>query len=302
MSTPQTPLHQPSIEFYRSYHYSRCAYVVKKSRDVAGVEALYDTALNNGLAAIVASAWPGDELSGKQVKAAKGLLDVLSEKAKNGSTTDPTEKLDRYRVRVVGISVDSAGVITLTVSRWSAVDEPKPSQIPHWDSYPPHDVVKIDTVTLRAAIEIVYPVRHGRLSKGELNISHVEALVALSEHPILGGFLNEEIDDQLLTEHARDAWLQGSAADYVTFLGDEEVARRIETADDYLPFDPKDRLTSEPLQECPVCWNDTMVCGSSDVFGMGIGAGTCVVCGYTRSAAIADDEAMNWKMQNLPED
>ncbi|MEV6711992.1 hypothetical protein AB0M48_08095 [Lentzea sp. NPDC051208] len=304
MSTPQTPPQQQlSVEFYRSYQYSRCAYVVSKGRDVAGVEALFDTALNNGLAVIVASAWPGDELAGTKVKAAGALLDVLSGHAKNGSTTDPNGKPGRYRVRVVGITEDATGVITLTVSQWAAGDEPKPSQIPNWEEDDsPYDVVKIDTVALRAAIGIVYPVRHGRLANGELDGSHVEALIALGDHPTLGGFLNEEMDDQWMTDHARDEWMRGSAADYVELLGEEEVARRVELAEDYLSFDPKDRATEEPLHECPVCWNETMLCRGADMFGVGIGAGTCIVCGYTRSTAIADDEARTWKMQNLPED
>lgn len=278
---------------------------MKKNREVAGAEGLFDIALNNGLAAIVASAWPGDELerNGK-VKSAKFLLDALSERAAQRATTNPTGNLaGTYLVRVVDIVEDpETHVITLTVSRWSEADEPTPSGIPFVGIESPHDVVVIDTVALRQAIEVVYPVRHGRQANGSLDDVHVAALVALGEHPVIGDLYAEEADDQWMRDQARDAWLQGNAAEYLELLGEEEIARRVEIAEDYLPFDPKDRSIAEPLHECPVCWNETMVCSHTDMFGLGFGIGTCIVCGYTRTDAIADDEAMTWKLQNLPDD
>ena len=96
----------------------------------------------------------------------------------------------------------------------------------------------------------------------------------------------------------RDQWRRGQAENYLEFLSEEEIACRVQAAQDLLPFDPKDRLSSLGLQECPVCDQETLLAEHLDDFGMGIGAGTCFVCGYCRSTAMVDDEALRFMWSN----
>lgn len=75
-------------------------------------------------------------------------------------------------------------------------------------------------------------------------------------------------------------------------LSQDEIERRVLAAQDLLPFDPKERLTSLGLMDCPVCDQETLLAEHLDDFGIGIASGTCFVCGYHRGHAVVDQEAM----------
>jgi hypothetical protein len=70
--------------------YARCTAALRARMDQPGAEGLFDQALNNGLAAIVAKRWPGEEVSGKgpRVKFASELLDVIERHARRGGTVE----------------------------------------------------------------------------------------------------------------------------------------------------------------------------------------------------------------------
>jgi len=72
----------------RAGQYAICANAL--TRVSGGAEAVFDQALTNGLAAIVAHAWPGAELEGgaNRVRSAAALLDVIKQcgkPAENGT-------------------------------------------------------------------------------------------------------------------------------------------------------------------------------------------------------------------------
>jgi C4-type Zn-finger protein len=51
------------------------------------------------------------------------------------------------------------------------------------------------------------------------------------------------------------------------------------------------------VEDCPVCENCSLVVRQRDVWIGEVGIGQCVVCGYRRSSAIADEIAMGIQMQ-----
>jgi hypothetical protein len=129
---------------------------------MAGREGIFDQALSNGLAAIVASEWPGEELdrSGR-VLAASALLKVIEEHL---GATD--------------------GVVLLP-DEGSALHIPQGDtaslfQTPHLSSH-----TRIDVRTLQNGIDATQKARHGR-GAGALQRRHVEALLALDGHRSLG--------------------------------------------------------------------------------------------------------------------
>jgi hypothetical protein len=246
----------------RGYHYARCAVVLDEDPEVPGAEALFDQALSNGLAAIVSTEWPGEELEKNgQVKSAARLLTVV---------TDHLES-------------DSDGHYRLALEDGARVAVGDPDAESH---------LIIDVETLREAVTTGQAIRHGRRGiLGALERRHIDALVALDRHPSLARFWEEYADRALARERARDLRLQAHAADYVELIGDDEVRRRVATAPDYLPIRPKDRIDGPSLYSCPVCTNDTLLGTAIDDLGYGIVVGICLVCSYSRGSVIADDEA-----------
>ena len=62
----------------RAREFAACAYVLRRDPSAGGAEALFDQALTNGLALIVAHSWPGEESNGKGfMLPASGLLEVI---------------------------------------------------------------------------------------------------------------------------------------------------------------------------------------------------------------------------------
>jgi hypothetical protein len=91
-----------------------------------------------------------------------------------------------------------------------------------------------------------------------------------------------------LQEQAPEEWQRRTTREYV---------------EQFLPFDLKERYGSSDPQFCPVCDNESLIVTELDSYGIGIGAGTCCVCGYTRTEFIADDRGQTAKIeQHLAED
>ncbi|MFZ1115675.1 MAG: hypothetical protein WAN44_07600 [Propionibacteriaceae bacterium] len=54
-------------------------------------------------------------------------------------------------------------------------------------------------------------------------------------------------------------------------------------AESQLPWDPKERsMVPDPVQ-CPQCWRDTLIAQEWDAWGIEVGEGVCIACGYERT-------------------
>jgi hypothetical protein len=129
---------------------------------------------------------------------------------------------------------------------------------------------------------------------------HLDALRALSAHPRLR-LEDERFDRHWLAEMRADREAQERARIYFESPTDEERARRAspQYVEDYLPFDPKERYSSDPPRACPVCELETLVVEWLDSYAGEYGAGTCMSCGYTRTQFVADDLGMDAKLSRI---
>ncbi|WP_134717110.1 hypothetical protein [Saccharomonospora xinjiangensis] len=67
----------------RAYEYAKCAALLREDIDIPGNAAIFDSALSNGLAAIVFYEWPGREVDTKgKIKSARGLLNIIKREVK----------------------------------------------------------------------------------------------------------------------------------------------------------------------------------------------------------------------------
>ncbi|WDZ86386.1 hypothetical protein [Micromonospora cathayae] len=147
------------------------------------------------------------------------------------------------------------------------------------------------TGVLRKTVTELAPARHGSGGWASVHPNAVEALRDLDQHPALLVLDMFEGDEREAQDLARDADARAFAELYLALLSEDEVARRVANLDDALPFDPKERAASPDPQECDVCGQETLVVTSIDPHGVGVGIGTCFVCGYHRGEAAATLEA-----------
>lgn len=242
-----------ALDFDRATTYGRACAILQQDGEVAGAEAVFDQALSNALAAIVASEWPGAEQDNRgRVKSAATLLEVILAKTHQ----------------------ESAGVFVLP--RRSITGES----------------VRVRAKTLREAIDRTQGPRHGRGGSSSLTDSDVAALAELDEHPALGSLHDEHLDGSWRRSQVKDLESRSHAERYLSLLGEDEVSRRRDSVQDSLPWDPKERDACLDPQECPVCDSEALLVSEVDIFGVGVGAGTCFVCSYHRSPSVAYDEAM----------
>lgn len=213
--------------------------------------AVFDMALTNGLVAIVGHDWPAQLHTGKRVKSARQLLDVID----------------------VEVGVDASG--------WATAPRPDGT------------MTRIAVRLFRDALDRTQPVRHGRGGDGRVSTAEVEALCELDHHPALRRLSDAAADRRSEAAVREDAVERARAQDYLGTLSEAEVARRVPLAEEGAPFDPKDHLDWSPPQECPVCWNETLVVDGLDDYGHGIGVGTCTVCSYRRSRSMVDELALD---------
>lgn len=247
----------------RSYTYAECTAVLDEDHEVPGAAALFDQAVTNGLAEIVAHKWPGSEVSGGgRTKSARDLLKVIRNRA---------AKL-------------ADGVYAIELSE----DGNK---------------VAISVSVLERALNVSQPVRHGRTvaSSGTLDRSHIEALLALDDHPALMVLSGEYADQRWRKAQVRDLQLQEHAFRYLALIGDEEAERRANMAGEYIPYDT-DGLGEVEAQTCPICGYETLVASSFDDYGYRVGVGRCIVCSYEKTPDVAENEALSLEWDRWQKD
>jgi hypothetical protein len=129
----------------RRDEYGRCARAFVADRERDGASGIFDTALTNGLAAIVAARWPG-EVTAEQgfVKSANGLLAVVEANADAGANgiyeledADPLPQIDGFGdpLQPMPTRIDVAllreGILRTQVIRHAREDEAEPLEERH---------------------------------------------------------------------------------------------------------------------------------------------------------------------------
>lgn len=264
------------IEERRARQYAICTYALDYDRVTDGAEGVFDQALSNGLAAIVAHAWPGAESDDRGVLSAARLLSVLEERG----------------------AIRDDGIVHIL-----RPGEPEWDTVP-WEDKPVPNFTLIDVPTLREAISASQAIRHAR-DAGEavasgLSDAHIQALRELDHHPALYTLTDEMIQRAERNVAEEDAAERDRALDYWHSLGSEEQTRR--EAFDYAAayaWETKDGRIE--VGECSVCWQEAFVAEEFDGFLDEIGVGTCIACSYRRSRRMADDLATEVQMRRAVE-
>jgi hypothetical protein len=245
---------------------------------MAGREGVFDQALSNALAAIVASEWPGEESERNgRVRSASALLKVIEGHilATDGIVLIP----DKHPMP----EIPQGGTDSLF-------------QVARLSSH-----TRIDVRTLQNGIEASQAARHGR-GVGGLQYRHVEALLALDGHRSLGVMGEEQQDRIQQIAQAEDAASQKRAAEYLERIGEEEATRRAGNVANPNAYHPKHNPGGHDLDTCPVCGHETFcVEGLDPVFGR-VGYGQCLVCTYTRTPGAAEDEAFTEHLRSIMDD
>ena len=264
------------IQEQRAVQYAVCCYALMQGRIKDGAEAVFDQALTNGLAAIVAAEWPGDEFDKRRfVLAASGLLDVI---VQHGTDGGPGVTHIRREGEPVWLPAFSG-------------EEPTPN----------YTVIEVDV--LRDALTIIHPVRHARDAfdaDAPLGDEHIDALREFGYHPALftADIAIDRAEERI---HAADVIECERAAAYYLALDDEEQTRRqaINYEARFGYVGPEDRCE---VEECPVCDNVALVARRFDGWLDEIGIGTCMVCSYSRSADLAEELATGRMMERHSDD
>ena len=219
--------------------------------DAPGAASLFDTALTNGMLAIVATEWPGEELQGRVTLPARKLIDLVISKI---STTNWVIALD------------------------NGLPFPKS---------PPRQVA-VDLQILRQAIVDTQPVRHGRTGGlEEVSRAVVLALHHLDQHHALGVLHEEDINQAEVAAAGVRAFETLRVARYIDLVGDDELERRAERAKDALPVDPKERSIHLGLGDCPMCGYAALVVEGELHYGTQLG--TCFACSFVHTEQMADE-------------
>lgn len=250
----------------RAVQYAVCTYALEHDRVTDGAEGIFDQALTNGLAAIVAHAWPGEESKGSRVRSARELLDLIEQRGK----------------------ADRDGVVRVLHDP----DGPEFEQEQPFSDDPLPNFTTVRVPVLRNAIDATQAIRHARLeghsSEATLSDAHIAALRELDYHPALFAIGEEVIERSRMSVRDRDVAEQQRAGAYYRELDADEQARR--QAIDYRAeheWEGEDSRTA--VQRCPVCGSRALVTRTFDAYVEEIGIGTCLVCSYRRMREVADE-------------
>ncbi|WP_280883244.1 hypothetical protein [Streptomyces pseudovenezuelae] len=234
------------------------------STELVGAEGLFDTGLTNGLAAIVASEWPGEEAYANGFALpASGLLGVME------SHLTPNAE------GILVIPDSQAGRRHNSVARDTRIDVP----------------------ALRDGVAVTQRVRHAR-GTGDLKRRHIDALLALDHHPSLRKLSETREDRAWEDAMAEDVRSQAQAADLLNLIGDDEAARRAAAVDNPNDYHPRHNPDGQDLALCPVCEYQAFCVQGLDLWGR-VGFGQCLVCTYTRSPMVADQEGYGEHIADL---
>lgn len=255
----------------RARQYAVCTYALEHDHVSDGAEGVFDQALTNGLAAIVAHEWPGEEHRGARTLSAAELLTVIETYGK---------AMDCGTVRIL------------------RQGEPEYVQTPLDDDEIPN-FTPVDVKTLRDGINATQAIRHARDTDDDspaLTTGHLKALRDLDDHPALYAITDEQIDraEQNVAETDRAEGERASA--YWQSLTDDERSRRraIDYQDEYAWETPESRCE---VDLCPVCWTEAFVASTFDSWLDEIGIGACRACSYRRSPDVADDQAIELQIR-----
>jgi hypothetical protein len=233
---------------------------------LAGREGIFDQALSNGLAAIVAFEWPGEEAK------------------RNGRVLPASELL-----KVIAGHVPATDGIVLIPDKHPLSEAPQADKGSLFQPSRPSPHTRIDVATLQSGIDASQKARHGR-GAGTLQRLHIEALLDLDGHESLGVMGEEQQNRIQQVAQREDAASQRRAFEYLERIGEDEAARRAIQAVSPNPYHPKHNPDGRDLDTCPVCGHEAFcVEGLDPVFGR-IGYGQCLVCTYTRTADAAEAE------------
>jgi len=259
----------------RARQYAVCTYALEYDRVADGAEGVFDQALTNGLAAIVAHEWPGSEMGRRGVLSAAALVDVVEER---GKRVDDEVRILRP-------------------------DEPEWETVP-WEDEPTPNFTSVRVGTLRDAIGATQAIRHardaGKTPPQSLSATHIEALSALDHHPALYRLTDEMIDRAERSAADEDAVERERAIEYWDAVGSEERSRRegFDYVDAYAWTGEVERCE---VTECPVCWQQAFVAGEFDSYLDEVGVGRCIACSYQRTRRVADDLAMTIQIKRAVE-
>lgn len=261
----------------RARQYAVCAYALTQDRITDGAEGVFDQALTNGLAAIVAAEWPGAESDKpSHIRSAGSLLGVIEEKGTPGAE----------------------GVIHL-------LRADGPTWLPPlFGEGPTPNFTIVEVATLRDALAVTWAIRHARDAAQEevtgLGEAHINALVELAHHPALYSMdiAADRAEDRL---HDADAVERQRAAAYHALLDDDEQRLR-ESVDYEARYGYVTRDGRCEVEECPVCGNISLAAERFDGWLDEIGIGTCMVCSYSRHPDLADELATGRMLERHEDD
>ena len=237
------------VEQYRQRQYAVHTLALGDG-DVPGAASLFDSALTNGLLAIVAKAWPGEDTHNDRTLSAKLLVDLIISK---------TGTSDWLIAEYEGLLFDETRVR-----------------------------VEVDLHLLRQALAETQPVRHGRAGGTEvIDKAVVRALRSLDAHDALSVLTDMHIDQAEVAAATVRAVEGQRVARYIDLIGYAEVDRRAERAADVLPIDPKERSAHLGLGDCPMCGRESLVVEGELDYGTQLG--TCVACSFVYTEEMADD-------------
>jgi hypothetical protein len=257
------------MKYERARQYAACA--AELSHEEPGAEGRFDMALTNGLAAIVAHEWPGKESNAKgRMLPASELLKIIE-----GQVPESPEP----SVHVIEEAEDPE-----MERHWQRV-----GLLEDGESLPLLET-RIDVAVLREGLDVTQPARHAR-GVGGLERRHIDALLALDDHPSLRSLSSEHADrawENAQVEHRHAA---ARALAYLERIGEEEADLRASRAENPNAYHPKHNPEGGDLEECEVCGRVAFCVDGFDDRGYGFSYGQCLVCTYSRSSAVADDVA-----------
>ncbi|NDU75957.1 hypothetical protein GWI34_25500 [Actinomadura sp. DSM 109109] len=299
-----------AVQRGRARQYTLCTIALQYDRLSVGAEGVFDQALTNGLAAIVAYTWPG-----KEVKRSGSILsatELLTTIENHGALAEDGEDC----VKRVPHDPDGTIYDAPPGEKKATEDQNEPADDetgewwlkPIWDDSTlarRHRLANFTTVnltTLRAAVKATQAIRHARDADVDdeerqvLTEEHLHALMELDFHPALGGVGDAMQDRWYATTETADKAERARAARFYSLLCPDELERREQV--DYRELHESHYKDEDvEVEECPVCGNLSLVADCKERTLCEIGVGTCVVCSYERSYAVAEDMAESLQLR-----
>ncbi|MEV0462252.1 hypothetical protein AB0I30_03120 [Nocardia tengchongensis] len=259
-----------AVQTRRARQYALCTFALAYDKATDGAEGVFDQALTNGLAAIVAHTWPGKEKDRKtgRILQARLLLDVIKE------NTGGTGRIPHDPDAPIADDAEAGGPFGFL-----------------------RTYTDVDLVTLHDALTVTQAIRHARDVEGDdagmpLTEDHLKALTALDWHPALRSINDVHVDrDWERDGHSNDVEID-RARRYHDALDEEEIERRRDLDYEAMVLVTKDDIGTT-VDDCPVCGAIAFVAREHDGLRGAVGIGHCWVCSYERTAYVAERELIS---------